>query len=138
MRAGENPYRDESKPVEREEELLNPPELARKPKKRPKVTFLVMKWLLMILVPAGVFSKYLFTPVGRHPGQWTACRTNLKNLASALEMYSTDYSGQYPESLERLLAGNYLKTLPTCPAAGHMTYTDYQVSRNPTIFLSPA
>ena len=33
---------------------------------------------------------------GRSQGQLTACKSNLKNIATALEMYSTDNSGQYP------------------------------------------
>lgn len=38
-----------------------------------------------------------------------------------MEMYSTDYSGRYPSSLN-LLTPNYLKTIPECPAAESVTY----------------
>jgi hypothetical protein len=55
-------------------------------------------------------------------------------MATALEMYASDYHGQYPDSLGLLTTGNYLKTLPTCPVAGAMTYTNYQVSRDPDSF----
>ena len=36
-------------------------------------------------------------------------------------MYSTDWEGHYPATLDTLTP-NYLKTLPLCPSAGSMTY----------------
>ena len=59
----------------------------------------------------------------RGAGQLTACKSNLKNIGTGLEMYSTDYSGKYPKDLG-LLTPNYLKTIPDCPAAGYDTYTE--------------
>ncbi|MBI3924483.1 MAG: hypothetical protein HY319_02990 [Armatimonadetes bacterium] len=56
------------------------------------------------------------------PGQLTACKSNLKNLGTALEMYSIDNGGLYPTTLDRL-APEYLKTVPTCPTAGMDTYS---------------
>lgn len=53
------------------------------------------------------------------------CKSNLKSLAIAAEMYSTDWSGHYPPPEKgglSLLTPNYLKTLPLCPSAGTMTY----------------
>ena len=44
----------------------------------------------------------------------TGCKSNLKNIGTALEMYSTDYSGHYPRNLA-MLTPNYLKTIPECP-----------------------
>ena len=54
-------------------------------------------------------------------GPLTACKSNLKNIGTALEMYSTDYDGRYPINLSRLTP-NYLKTIPECPHAGRVTY----------------
>jgi hypothetical protein len=34
-------------------------------------------------------------------GQLTACKSNLKNLGTAMEMYSTDWSGHYPRPISR-------------------------------------
>jgi hypothetical protein len=51
----------------------------------------------------------------------TACKSNLKNLGTALEMYSTDWDGKYPSTLDSVLP-IYLKTLPECPAAATMSY----------------
>lgn len=58
----------------------------------------------------------------RSRGQLTACKSNLKNIGTAFEMYSTDWSGKYPATMD-LLTPNYLKTIPECPAAGSVTYT---------------
>jgi hypothetical protein len=54
-------------------------------------------------------------------GQLTECHSNLKNLSTAMEMYSTDWSGHYPDRFEKLVP-NYLKTLPACPVSGAVTY----------------
>lgn len=62
----------------------------------------------------------------------TSCRTNLKNLATTLEMYSTDNQGRYPLKLESLTP-RYLRNLPQCPGAEKMSYT-YQVSNRPDGF----
>ena len=75
----------------------------------------------------------------RSHGQLTACSSNEKNIGTALEMYATDYSGQYPTGLN-VLTPSYLKTIPTCPAASADTYSQsYQVSQGPnnyTFFCS--
>ena len=44
----------------------------------------------------------------------TACKSNLKHIGTALEMYSTDHSS-YPNQLAELTP-NYLKAVPTCPS----------------------
>ncbi len=67
-------------------------------------------------------------------GPLTACKSNLKNIATALEMYASDNAGNYPHSLDKLIEPDYLKRIPTCPAAGKMTYLDYQVSTEPDSF----
>lgn len=53
----------------------------------------------------------------------TACKSNCKNLATALEMYSTDNKGRYSTDLNSLTRGNYLKVVPTCPSAQKDTYS---------------
>lgn len=55
-----------------------------------------------------------------------SCQSNLKNLATANEMYSTDWSGNYPQSLEKLTP-NYLVEIPSCPTDGHPAYA-FEVS----------
>lgn len=61
----------------------------------------------------------------------TECRGNLKNVATALEMYSTDFGGRFPPALE-VLVPNYLLSIPSCPAAGQDTYSGgYSWDDNP-------
>lgn len=63
----------------------------------------------------------------RHLGQLVGCESNLKNIGTALEMYDVDY-GSYPRSLA-MLTPEYLRYIPTCPAAGADTYSSsYSVS----------
>lgn len=80
------------------------------------------------------FKPYVVEPVD----ELTACKSNCKNLATALEMYSTDNGGRYPLTYElnsKLTTGNYLSKIPTCPAAGTNTYSDNYVStQSPDIF----
>ncbi len=49
--------------------------------------------------------------------QLVACTSNLKNIATATEMYATDHGGQLPTSIQQLTP-EYLRTLPTNPASG--------------------
>lgn len=63
-------------------------------------------------------------------GQARACQDNLKSIATALEMYASDHSGHYPDSLS-LLTSDYLKKPLTCPAAGRDTYSYESGSNSP-------
>ena len=75
-----------------------------------------------------ILSVKFFGPIVRNKlsppnqqGMFTACKSNLKNIATAYEMYSTDWDGAYPESLS-ILTPNYLKTVARCPAAQESAY----------------
>ncbi|CAN0391541.1 unnamed protein product, partial [Phaeothamnion confervicola] len=67
-------------------------------------------------------SAVLFPGRTHCGGQLTGCKSNLKNLATSLEMYSTDNAGHYPRSSLNLLTPNYLKVIPQCPTAQRDTY----------------
>lgn len=67
-------------------------------------------------------------------GQLSQCKTNLKNIATGLEMYASDNWGRYPKRLETLVQQRYLKSLPTCPAARTVTYLDYRSTATPDSF----
>lgn len=58
----------------------------------------------------------------------TACKSNLKNIATALEMYADDHEGTFPESLEALTP-EYLRQIMVCPSAEKDTYSS-SYSRN--------
>jgi hypothetical protein len=63
-----------------------------------------------------------------------SCQDSLKNLATALEMYSTDNAGRYPTSLQQLMP-NYLLRPPVCKVAGLDTYSRaYAVAQRPDAF----
>lgn len=66
------------------------------------------------------------------PRDFQQCKSNLMQVGTALEMYSTDASGRYPRSLAPLLP-NYLKVLPTCPSRGQPTYV-YDSASNPDAY----
>lgn len=70
----------------------------------------------------------------RAQGQVAACKSNLKNMGTALEMYGTDNAGHYPTRLSQLTP-NYLVTIPTCPAAGSDTYAaSFESAQNPDAY----
>lgn len=84
---------------------------------------------LMIVIAIIAILAAILVPnflKARAQGQLTACKSNCKNIATALEMYSSDNGGRYPTQgsfVNLLTGGNYLKLIPTCPAAGSSTYT---------------
>ncbi len=77
----------------------------------------------IILGVTGLLSVLIFPNFLRtdRPAYLTACKSNLKNIGTALEMYSTDHYGRYPTALS-LLTPNYIKVIPTCAKAKKMTY----------------
>lgn len=89
---------------------------------------------LLVFSLTGLFWSSPPCRLDRAQGQLTGCKSNCKNLAMALEMYASSAEGRYPRSLYRLTASGCLKTLPTCPAAGEMTYRNYRMSMTPDAF----
>lgn len=71
---------------------------------------LISAFFLFIMLHILIVN-YLRTPAD---GEFTACQSNCNNIGSALEMYSTDHGGKYPESLGEL-SPDYLKSIPKCP-----------------------
>ena len=94
------------------------------PEKKKKGGCISPLGFFVILGVTGVLAAILVPNFirARSRGQLTACKSNLKNIGTAFEMYSTDNSGKYPPTMD-LLTPNYLKTIPECPAAGRVTYT---------------
>lgn len=91
----------------------------------------------LLAAMASLFFVAMLVPSlirARPQGLFTACKSNLKNCGTALEIYSSDFSGRYPTSMHRLTP-NYLKTIPTCPAASRDTYSEtYRVGTDPDLF----
>jgi hypothetical protein len=64
------------------------------------------------------------------------CEKNLKYLGTALEMFATEHSGAYPESLAILLKPSYIREIPLCPSCGKDTYSEsYKAHKNPDSYL---
>lgn len=90
------------------------------------IVIAIIAILAAILVPNFIRA--------RAQGQVTACKSNLKNIGTALEMYSTDSSGRYPTTITSLTP-NYLKSIPTCASVGTTTYTGgYTSASNPDAY----
>ena len=79
--------------------------------------------LLLLAIGSAMFLIPNFVRA-RAQGSMTPCKSNLKNIGTALEMYSTDWSGKYPASTT-MLTPKYLKTTPECPAAASNSYRAY-------------
>lgn len=87
---------------------------------------------LSVLIFAAILGPSYFR--AEDQGQLTGCKSNLKNLATGLEMYATDNKGLYPSDLGKLTP-NYLKFICLCPAAQRDTYSaSYQVAPDPAAF----
>jgi hypothetical protein len=75
--------------------------------------------IILALVGVGATIAAIFVPNilrAKARSRYMACRSNLKNLGVALEMYSVDRGGKYPTTLGQLTP-NYLKTVPRCPSS---------------------
>ena len=89
----------------------------------------ILALLSTILAPNSISAGRLAASeaiLAREKGYLAACESNLKNIGTALEMWSADHKGQFPHNLSDLTEGEnggYLPELPVCPAAGQDTYS---------------
>ncbi len=89
---------------------------------------------IILFVCSALTALLLPNFVKARPQNPGACKSYLKNIATALEMYASDNRGDYPNSLTQLTP-NYLKIIPNCPSAQRDTYSEsYQVHRHPDAF----
>ncbi|MEQ8169540.1 MAG: hypothetical protein ABRQ38_11630, partial [Candidatus Eremiobacterota bacterium] len=100
------------------------------------IVIIVFIMLSCILVP-----NYLKAKVS---GELCGCEINIKNIATALELYAEDNNNKYPADLNILVkekeGGPYIKTIPVCPAGSgdnvllisRRTYSayEYKISHN--------
>jgi type II secretory pathway pseudopilin PulG len=80
--------------------------------------------VLLLVIVVAIACAILVPALRRHQARQRleACEANLKQIAAAVEQYSTDNSGRDPFPLSSV-APRYLKRVPTCPAAGVDTYS---------------
>lgn len=94
----------------------------------PFVRFLASVWLPFVFL-AQLWSQ----PAVEYWGDGY-CLVQVKNIATALDMYSSEHADRYPDTLSELTP-NYLKVIPTCPMAGTDTYSgSYKVAQSHTYY----
>lgn len=108
--------------------LMPPPE-PEEGRRRPSTLMLLAITSFLLVIGAVLVPNFIRAGTRGH---LTACKSNLKNIGTALEMYSTDHEGRYPTS-PALLTPNYLKTIPTCPSVGWVTY-QFQMASSPDVY----
>ncbi|MEQ8223605.1 MAG: prepilin-type N-terminal cleavage/methylation domain-containing protein [Candidatus Eremiobacterota bacterium] len=96
---------------------------------------------LMIVIAIIAILAAILVPnflKARAQGQLAACESNIKNLATALEMYATDNTGTYPSGLTTLTSsasgGGYMKTIPLCPSSRLASSYGYSMATVPDNF----
>lgn len=100
------------------------------------IVIAIIAILAAILVPNFVKA--------RAQGQLTSCKSNLKNIGTACEMYAADHNGRYPTQaadLNQPEAANtsaYLQRFPECPLNANNgqegAYT-YDFAQNPDYYI---
>lgn len=73
--------------------------------------------LAMVAMLMGAFVRNFIH--ARAQGQLTACRSNLREIGTALNFYGMDNQGRYPPELH---VPGLLRVIPSCPACGSNTY----------------
>lgn len=89
------------------------------------IVICIISILALIMIPNMVR--------GRDAAKLSSCKSNLRNMASAMESYAGDNSGMYPSGLNVLVQQKYISLVPTCPMAGTSTpyITGYEVASAP-------
>lgn len=87
---------------------------------RPSIAGMLLLIGALSILAAAIVPNFIRARARGNPRM--ACKSNLKNLGTAMEMYSTDWNGKYPVGGKSQLTPNYLRTIPECPSAGTDTY----------------
>jgi len=90
------------------------------------IVLAVIAVLAAVIIPNYVRSRGL--------GQASACKSNLRNLASAIESYMLDNAGRVPQVLADL-PPLHINVIPTCPGGAANTCSGgYESSQNPAAY----
>jgi len=88
--------------------------------------------LMIVIAIIAVLASIIMPKMGgsRNKAKLAACKTNLRHIMIAMEMYAHNNNGAYTPcitgtvtyySTSYLVSGGYLKAIPTC-SAGHTYY----------------
>jgi prepilin-type N-terminal cleavage/methylation domain-containing protein len=91
--------------------------------------------LLTAIFIISVIATIIFPNIRKafYRANLTGCQSNLRNMATALEIYNTD-TGAYPDQLSKIVPER-MRRIPECPAAGIDTYSaGYEYSADPTAY----
>lgn len=99
------------------------------------IVIAIIAILAAILVPNFVKA--------RAQGQLTSCKSNLKNIGTACEMFAADHNGRYPVQASDLnVPANantsaYLQRFPECPLNANNGQGDYSYNfaQNPDYYI---
>ena len=104
--------------------------------------FTMVELIIVVAVIAILASIIIPKMSGaRDKAKLAGCKTNMKHISIAFELYANDNQGCYQpsdyatlDSSHSLVAGNYLKRTPMCPGAGSQeTYSYYVNSQEATL-----
>jgi len=98
--------------------------------KREKSIGFTLIELMIVIAIIAILASILVPNFSKSKGkaQLEACKSNLRNISMAMEMYASDYSGHHSPSLTSTpqqwndcayLVPAYLKAAPQCPLYGY-------------------
>jgi len=79
------------------------------------------RYSFALIVAACLFTLAHSTYKNHHNDQLGTCKSNLRALGLAMEMYSTDNSARYPDNFADLVP-EYIDQIPQCPASTEASY----------------
>ena len=101
------------------------------PVSRPqKKSFTFIEFMIVMAIISIIAAGIMPSIIRKKPATvGKSCVRNIKNLATAMELYACDNKGKYPVKLSYLSKYGYISSLPSCPETGSLEYL-YTVSSN--------
>lgn len=73
--------------------------------------------LMIVIAIIGLLAALIIPNFSkaRSQSKFSACKTNIKNIATAIEMYSVAEDAMYPINLGKIITADYIPQEPFCP-----------------------